>query len=234
MVLLTRMRRVLALVTGVFVVGLAAPAEAQVCHGHLPFGSDRHVDLDAGASTSQGPTLRSGRSGIVSVDFGTGDSFVRASVQRNRYSDYGYTTTEVDASVGKTIEVLPRSKLVLCPEAELWVEHAATLGPGPAMNVSSLSRTLAASLRVGSLHSIRGVPVAGFVGTGVFVGRNMLFAGAPGIGSDTETSNQFGGFAEIGAGCAAFGVLDVAITYRIPVGLKFGLTSTTLLVGIAF
>ena len=125
-------------------MALTARAEAQVCHGTLPFGPDRHVNVNVGASASEGPTLKSGRSGILNVDFGTGDDFIRTSVQRNRYSDYGYTTTEVDAAVGRALEVLPRSKLTLCPEAEL------------------------------------------------------------------------------------------VVTYRIPVGLKFGLTSTTLLVGIAF
>src|SRR5580704_14589621 len=150
------MRCLLPLVVWVFTVGLATKAEAQVCHGKLPFGPNRHVDVDVGASMLQGPTLRSGRSGFLNVDFGARDWFGSASVRRNTYSDYGYTTTEVDAGVGQAIELRPRSTLTLCPEAGLLVEYAANLGPGS--DVASLSRTAVASLRAASLHSVRRVP----------------------------------------------------------------------------
>jgi hypothetical protein len=225
-------RCLLLFAVGVFALGLVAKADAQVCQGKLPFGPGRRLNVDVGVATLNGPTLTSGRSGFLSVDFGGHDYFASATVRRNRYSDYGYTTTEVDLAFGQPIEVLPRSKLTLCPEAELWVEHAANLGQGT--NVASLTRSGVASLRAGSLHPYRGVPVAGFVGAGFFLSRETERLTGPHLGPAAETSDAWGGFAEVGAGLQAFRVVDVVIAYRIPVGLAFGLKSTTLLVGVSF
>jgi hypothetical protein len=229
---MTAGRCLLPLLAGAFALGLGTKVEAQVCHGKLPFGPSRHVDVDVGASMLQGPTLRSGRSGFLNVDFGARDWFGSASVRRNTYSDYGYTTTEVDAGVGQAIELRPRSTLTLCPEADLLVEYAANLGPGT--DVASLSRTAVASLRAASLHTVGRVPVAGFVGAGFFLTRQAESLTGPYVGPGTQTSTGVGGFAEVGAGLTVLKVVDVVIAYRIPVGLKSGLTSTTLFVGIAF
>ena len=226
------MRCLLPVVAAVLAFGVPARAEAQVCHGRLPLGSDRHMNVAVGLATLEGATLASGHVTSVNFDFGVGEYYGRTSVAQNVYSAYGYSSNEVDLAAGQAVDVWPQSKLVLCPEFELWLEHASNLGP--AVSLSSTAETAVASLRAGSLHAVGRVPVLGFVGGGFYHSTEKVVAPVPGFGSDTQASSSFGGFAEAGVGIHAFRLVDLVISYRVPVGVKLGLRSTAVLVGMSF
>lgn len=216
-------------------VALAEPAKAnaQVCHGSLPFQAGRRLSISSGFSSLHGPTLNAGHVDFLSVNFGVGEYFGRTRIAENVYSDYGYSSREVDLAAGEAIALSSQSKLVLCPEIELWLERAGSLGT--ATSLTSRSITSVASLRIGSLHRVGRMPMLGFVGGGFYRSNEELASpGIPGLGPDKEVSTSLGGFGEVGVGMNMLRLMDAVISYQVPIGVKQGFRTATVVIGISF
>jgi hypothetical protein len=220
---------------GVFALTLMlrGTASAQVCHATQSYGKDAHVRLEASGGRAHGPTLRSGS--VVRLGLGVGGRgyFGRVTAGLDEYEDYGYSAHEVNISFGQEFAVLTNSRLVLCPETSLEFDWSDSLGPQFA--VPTQTRTVDLSLRAGSLRPLAFLPVSAFAGAGFFVSRSAIFAGGPPpIGPDIETSTSTGGFGELGIGGVVLKRLSLSLSFRFPIGLKYGLKVTTATVAFAF
>jgi hypothetical protein len=209
-----------------------ATASAQVCHATQSYAKDAHVRLEASGGRAHGSTLRSGS--VVRLGLGVGGRgyFGRVTAGRDEYEDYGYSAHEVNISFGQELGVLTNSRLVLCPEASVEFDWSNSLGPQ--FLVPTQTRTVDLSLRAGSLRPLAFLPVSAFAGAGFFVSRSAIFAGGPPIGADIETSTSTGGFGELGIGGVVLKRLSLSLSFRFPIGLKYGLKVTTATVAFAF
>jgi hypothetical protein len=209
-----------------------ATAGAQVCHATQSYGKDAHGRLEASGGHLHGPTLSHGNLLRLGLGVGGRGYFGRVTAGRDEFEDYGYSVHEVNISFGQEFGILTNSRLVLCPETSLAFDWSDSLGPQ--FRVPTQTRTVDLSLRAGSLRPLAFLPVSAFAGAGVFVSRSAIFAGGPPIGADIETSYYTGGFGEVGIGGVALKRLSLSLSFRFPIGVKYGLKVTTGTVAFAF
>jgi hypothetical protein len=145
-------------------------AAAQVCRASLRFDRDSHLQLGGSAGLLHGSTLKTGSTAQFLGAIGDKDLYARVGIGRNRYSDYGFSTTDFNVAVGTQIQVSERHGIVACPEADLDIETNDSLG-GP--NVSLSSCTHSGAYRSGSAQSDasarwKRLPALAEDGSGVF------------------------------------------------------------------
>jgi hypothetical protein len=180
--------------------------------------------MGAAAGRLHGITLNRGSTSSFTVAVGNSRHFGRFAAGRNTYSDYGYSTAEVEGSYGDEYHLMDRSRLVLCPEATLNLERADNLGPD--FPVASRTITAVISARVGTLRAFGRVRTLAFVGGGFFRSSNTIHAGGGPFGPDVETTRSNGGFMDMGAGVVLARRVSITTSFRLPIKLKYGIHAT--------
>jgi hypothetical protein len=205
-------------------------AAAQVCRASLRFDRDSHLQLGGSAGLLHGSTLKTGSTAQFLGAIGDKDLYARVGIGRNRYSDYGFSTTDFNVAVGTQIQVSERHGIVACPEADLDIETNDSLG-GPNVSLSSRTHSGGVSFRIGAERRLGSMEASAFIGGGWLRSLHTVLGNSLVGGPEDSIANA--GFLEIGAGALFKRRAIVTPAFRVPVGVSHGIQqfSVTVLFG---
>jgi hypothetical protein len=203
-------------------LALAPDAMAQVCRGSLPFASGTHVQVGGEVAGMHGSTLNRGHAETFTAALGNNKHYGRFNVARYSFSDYDQVSNLVGGGVGDTYQLMDRSRLVVCPEANLYFERSELIIFPTSPPVPTRDLSLEVAGRVGTLQSVRGAQTMLFAGGGMFLSRHSMTTGGGPIGTITETSFDRGWFVETGAGVVLGRRLSITGAMQVPVNVPGG------------